>query len=70
MLKIKVFADCKISGKKTLFVNYGWKKSPENPGQFKVAHSVVDTCIVTNDKRGSDAFVIPCRDKKQAEELF
>jgi len=45
------------------------KRIPKNPGRFTVELSMVKTYLVSNDRRGGNGILIPCRDKKQAEEL-
>jgi hypothetical protein len=44
-------------------------KIPQNSGKVRVAMALGGRYTVWNGKQGQHEFVIPCRDRKQAEEV-
>lgn len=42
---------------------------PQNAGHFRIEIARAGNSIVINDKTGKNQIIIPCRDRKQAEEL-
>ena len=42
---------------------------PKHPGLFRVATARAGNFIVINDKTGKSQVIIPCQNKKEAEEL-
>jgi hypothetical protein len=52
-------------------VNHGMARIqiPDNPGQFRVIKSYAGTPLIINDKTGKKRITIPCKTRKQADEL-
>ena len=44
-------------------------KVPQNTGKVRVAMTLGNKFTVWNGKQGKHEFVIPCRNRKQAEEI-
>jgi hypothetical protein len=45
------------------------RRIPKNAGKFRVFFSNAGTFGVLNDKTGRNKVIIPCRDKRHAEEV-
>jgi hypothetical protein len=45
------------------------KTIPKNPGRFRVITAMGSNYLVINDRTGKSQVTIPCRSKKQAEEI-
>jgi hypothetical protein len=42
---------------------------PDHPGECKVIITMANTYAVYNNKKGRNKLIIPCRDKKMADEI-